>query len=255
MKFTKKTTTKRPVRRRIYRRRTNYRKGPGTIAKGLRQSVIPFKRTVTQVCDTNQTTNLPANWAMSHGGVTGYHALLGTQVFQFSQLPEYQNLVNLYKWYKINCIVIKLYPCYAGNVPNGATTVSNSESYQGQNVLCTYTKNMSGTALSSTIDNDYWLTQQARRTKIITGTRPHVFKVYPKILNEVYSSITNTDYTLMKPKFISTTEPTTPHFGLDMAFTFTDFNDPIQIDHSQNYRTPIKFRMDMTYYIQLKGTH
>ena len=243
------------MRRKTYRRRQNYRKGPGKIARGLSQSIIPFKRTISQICDTNQLTNLPANWAMSSGTVTGYHALLATQIFSLSQLPEHVNLVNLYKWYKINCVVVKLYPCYAGNVPNGATSISQSQSYQGQNVMCTYTKNMSGNALSATIDNNYWLTQQARKTKLITGTKPVIFKVYPKLLNEVYSSLTNTDYTLMKPKFISTTESTTPHFGLDMAFTFTDFNDPIQTNNVQNYTTPIKFRMDMTYYMQLKGTH
>ena len=246
----------RKLRRKPIRKAIMHRKqGKLAIAKGLRQSIIPFKRTMSQIIDTNQTSNLPHNWAVSSGDVTGYHALLGTQIFQLSQLPEFNNIQNMYKWYKINCVVIKLYPCYTSNVPNGATSISSSQSYQGQNLICTYTKNQSGTGLSSTIDNDYWLTQQARKTRIITGNRPITFKVFPKLLNEVYSSITNTDYTLMRPKFISTNEPSTPFFGLDMAFTLTDYNDPFQVDLAANYRTPIKFRMDCTYYLSLKGTH
>lgn len=237
-----------------YKKKETNRRGKLAVAKGLRQQMIPFKRTVTQILDTDQTSNFPTDWGLSSGDITGYYALLGTQIFQFSQLPEHANIAALYKFYKINCVVVKLYPCYSNTVANGATSISNSASYQGQNIVVTYVKNQTGVGLSSTIDNDYWLTQQARKTKIITGTRPIVFKVYPKILNEVYASITNTDYTLMKPKFISTTETSTPHFGLDMAFTFTDFNDPIRQDLAANFRTPIKFRMDMTYYMTLKGT-
>lgn len=250
----KRPATKRPYKRRYNRRNKMPYKNNPAIGRGLKQSVIPFKRTVTQILDTDQTTNFPNNWAMSSGDITGYYALLGTQVFQLSQLPEVANITNMYKWYKINCVVIKLYPCYTNSVANGATSISNSQSYQGQNIICTYTKNMTGVGLSSTIDNNYWLTQQARKTKIITGNRPLIFKVFPKLLNEVYSSISNTDYSLMKPKFIATTETSTPHYGLDMAFTFTDFNDPPRVDLAANYRTPIKFRMDMTYYLQLKGT-
>ena len=247
--YTRKRTNKRSYKP----RRKTYKRNPA-IARGLRQSVIPFKRTVTQIIDTDQLSNLPSNWAMSAGDTTGYYALLATQIFQLSQLPEVSNLALVYKFYKINCVVVKLYPCYSSTVPNGATTTSNSASYQGQNIFCTYTKNLTGVGLSSTIDNNWWLTQQARKQRIITGTRPLTFKVFPKLLNEVYSSLTNTDYTLMRPKYISTTELSTPHFGLDMAFNFTDFSDPIRENFSADYTTPIKFRMDMTYYIQLKGT-
>lgn len=246
---------KRKQRKRVTRPRRFFKKRSGLIGRGLRQSIIPFKRTVSQIVDTDQTTNFPSNWAMSSGDITGYHAILATQVFQFSQLPEAAELAAVWKFYKINCVIVKLYPCYSSTVANGATSISNSASYQGQNILCTYTKNMSGVGLSSTIDNDYWMTQQARKQRIITGTRPIVFKVFPKLQNEVYSSISNTDYTLMKPRFIATTETSTPHYGLDMAFTFTDYNDPIRENHTANFRTPIKFRMDMTYYLSLKGTH
>ena len=121
--------------------------------------------------------------------------------------------------------------------------------------MCTYTKNQTGIGISSTIDNNYWMTQQARKQRIITGTRPYTFKIYPRLQNEVYASLTNTDYTLMKPRFISTTEVSTPHFGLDLAWTFVDHSDPIRTDFTADYTTPIKFRMDMTYYLTMKGTH
>lgn len=256
MPYAKKyRTKKRPMRKRVYKRAPYRRKGIGKIARGISQSVIPFKRTTSQIIDTDQLSNLPSNYSMSSSSVTGYHALLGTQVFQFSQLPEYANLSAVYKFYKINCVVIKLYPCYSQSIPNGATSTNNSQSYQGQNIICTYTQNLTGTGLSATIDNNFWMTQQARKQKIITGTKPITFKVYPKLQNEVYSSLTNTDYTIMRPKFISTQEPSTPHFGLDLAFTFTDSSDAIRTDFAADYTTPIKFRMDMTYYLQLKGTH
>lgn len=239
-------------RKKVYRKKQVPR---ARLAKGLTQSITPFRRTVSQIIDTDQLSNLPANWAMSSDTVSGYHALLATQVFQFSQLPEAANLAAVWKFYKINCIMVKIYPCFASNVPNGATTTQNSASYQGQNIMCTYVKNQTGVGLSSTIDNNYWMTQQARKQRIITGTRPITFKVYPMLQNEVYASLTNTDYTLMKPKFIATTETSTPHYGLDMAWTFIDHGDTIRTDFESGYTTPIKFRMDMTYYLQMKGTH
>lgn len=85
-------TKKRPIRKRVYRRPQYRRRGIGKVSRGLSQSIIPFKRTTSQIIDTDQLSNLPANYAMSSSTVTGYHALLGTQVFQFSQLPEYSNL-------------------------------------------------------------------------------------------------------------------------------------------------------------------
>lgn len=221
--------------------------------KGLGQVIVPMTRTITSYIDTDQTSNLPQNFAMSDGAVTGYHALLGTQIFQASQLPEIAELANVFQFYKINAVRVTLTPCFVSNVPNGATTISNSATYQGQNIHCTYTKNLTGVGLSSTIDQDYFNTRMARKMKIITGNRPITFMVYPKILNEVYASLTNSDYTLMKPKFIATTELSTPHYGLDMAFQFVG-NDPIRTNFSPNFSTPIKFRMDIKYYLQLKGT-
>ena len=246
----------RKLRRNPIRKKTGLYKRQGRLAigRGLRQSIIPFKRTVCQVIDTDQTTNFPQNWSMTAGTLTGYHALLATQIFQLSQLPEYQNIVNMYKWYKINCVVVKIYPCYSSTHQTG-NTATPLGTYFGQNMLITYTKNNTGNQLSTNIDNDWWMTQQARKQKILTGNKPVIFKVYPKLINEVYSSLTNTDYTLMKPKFISTEEPSTPFFGLDMAFSNVDFNDVIRVNDEPNYTTPLKFRMDMTYYMSLKGTH
>lgn len=253
-----------PLRRKPPTKRPRRRRAPGPVARtrrlfrparGLSQRIVPFKRTVSQIVDTDQIANLPANYSMSNFAVTGYSAVLGTQVFTLNQLPEYANLQNLYKFYKINCVVIKLYPCYNNTVPNGATSISNSASYQGQNIMVTYVQNQTGTGISTSIDNNYWMTQTGRKQRMLTGNRPITIKVYPKIQNEIYSSLTNTDYSLMKPRFISTTEDSTPHYGLDMAFNFTDYNDRIRENFSSTYTTPVKFRMDMTYYLQLKGTH
>lgn len=224
-------------------------------ARGISNRIIPFKRTVSQIIDTDTLASFPSDYAMSNHILSGYSAVLGTQIFKFSALPEFANLAALYKFYKISCIVVTLYPCYSQTVVNGATTIANSASYQGQNIMCTYVQNQNGIGISSSIDNNYWMTQTARKQKIITGNRPVRFKVYPKIQSEIYASLTNTDYALQKPRFISTTETNTPHYGLDMAFTFTDYSDVIRENFANDYTTPIKFRMDMTYYMQLKGTH
>ena len=135
--------------------------------KGLGQVIVPMTRTITSYIDTDQTSNLPQNFAMSDGAVTGYHALLGTQIFQASQLPEIAELASVFQFYKINAVRVTLTPCFVSNVPNGATSISNSATYQGQNIHCTYTKNLTGVGLSSTIDQDYFNTRMARKMKII----------------------------------------------------------------------------------------
>lgn len=227
-------------------------RGKKVVPKGLRQAQVPIKRTLTYIVDSSQPTNLPADWALSASDTTGYHAILSTQVFQLSQLPGYTNIINLFQYYKINCIIVKIFPCYSTSIANGAAT---SQSYQGQNIMVNYEKNQTGTAISTTIDDEYWAQRPARGRKIITGRRPLKFKVYPKLLNEVYSSLTNTDYTLMKPKWIATNEVSTPHFGLNMAFSFVDTNDPIALaaNSSTTNTTPVKFRIEYDFLMSFKG--
>ena len=102
---------------------------------------------------------------------------------------------------------------------------------------------------SVTVDDDMLNQQQTVMRRLCINTIGKPVKLYSKCkqLSEVYASLTNTDYALQTPKFISTAEPSANHYGLNMHLQRIDGLDFASGKSNSQY-----VRIERTYYITCK---
>jgi hypothetical protein len=100
---------------------------------------------------------------------------------------------------------------------------------------------------SVTATEEYFLTRQNSRKMLCISNTRKPLKLYNKTkqLVDVYNTALNTDYAIAKPKYISTDEPTTAHYG-----------SHVRIQSMNSVKEPVRIRCITTMYImlrQLKG--
>ncbi len=86
-----------------------------------------------------------------------------------------------------------------------------------------------------------------RKSAISSNGKPLDYFMRVKQANEVYNTGVNTDYTLQKPQWISTSETGTPHYGMNMHIERCD-GDTLSSGFSNNQIVRIIY----TYYIECK---
>lgn len=244
-------------RKRVFRRKPRVaRKKPfikrkSVIPRGMRQAVIPMTREKTIFL--NSMSALPANFA--YGQSTGYNTIQCSENFTMNMLPDITELTNVFKTYKLNCVIVTIQ-----NLHNSSQyTSGSSQNYYGGNLICYAQKNRTASPLDTYITQDYWDQQQAKITKLITGGRTTVFKVYPKQL--VNTAITGATHTNVQRSATWTSTNTTglsvPHYGLNYQFSLTDptlaFNNSVVTANPP--AAPINLRITYKYLFQLRGVH
>lgn len=239
---------KRPYRgrKKVLPRRPRYRRR--VVPRGLRQAVIPFQR--EQVIFVNTKNALPGLW--SYGTASGYHTIRNSMVFSLSQLPDITEFFTLFKSYKLNCVVVKI-----ASLHNASQFTSGSaQNYYGANLQCYAEKNTFGLPLDSAITEDYWSQRPAKKSIILRGQRSHTFKIFPKVMNQVYLDSTHNMITQRSPPWIplDTDGVSLPHFGLNMQFSCLDpslaFDNSVTPDSG---KAPINFKVTYKYYFQMRG--
>ena len=101
-RFRKKPRAKRPVRRYIRRRKP-------MISKPLRPAVLPLVRDITHFVDSAGGA-LPTDWAFGTAG-SHYNTIQCNQKFKLVQLDATSEFTNLFKLYKLNCVIVTITPC------------------------------------------------------------------------------------------------------------------------------------------------
>ena len=235
--------------RKVFRRRRprrNFRKRIGRPQKGLNQGIYLFKRRTTEVVALADTT-LPTGWlASSDNGV--YKAW----AFNLAQVNDLTDFTKLFKQYKICGVKLEL----SFNNTNSALTgnISGSTNVAPGGQLQIYTiPNRSGASrdvlhpLTEKICLD---TQACKKRLALNGGKP--IKIYMKTnqLSQMYASAINTDYAVSKPRYISTGETSTEHYGLEMYINRVDGETL-----SSNIANEQKVRITATYYIACKGVN
>jgi hypothetical protein len=138
--------------RRPYRRpfRRNRRKTMRTrIPRGVGRMVVPCSRKLTYMVSTNET--LPVNWAL--GTDANERWLTATQVFSLSMLPNYTDFVQMFKEYKINCVVMTLTPIFDTSYQTATGQPPTYRPPYGASILCKRKVNLIGTQLDSAFNN------------------------------------------------------------------------------------------------------
>ena len=246
MPYRKKTYRKKPFRRkRVYRKKKTYRSNP----RGLRMSVMGFQREKSYFINTSDAVgSLPLNWAF--GTYSGYHTLQCSQVFNMQQLPGINELVPVFKMYKLNCIVVRLESLHNSS----HFTAGSAANYYGGNMVVQVQKNLTGHPLDTNITEDYWNQNSAKKTKFITGNRPIFFKVYPKIASVTYMDPSTTTGSVVRPKWAATSVAgfAIPHFGLNLQISYTNPAIPFATAGITTV-PPLIFKITYRYYFQMRG--
>ena len=108
---------------------------------------------------------------------------------------------------------------------------------------------------SRAADATYMRDTQASKTRIgLNGGKPISFYMPTKQLSVRYRAgiapVATFDYASVKPRWISTQEEDTPHYGLNICFQRAD--QSLFAGDATNYQS---CRIEYTYYIACKGVH
>lgn len=221
---------KRPYRKRRYVRKRKSKSRLGRPSRGLSQSVYLFKRRRQEVVQLNAAV-LPAGWQLVNAGVCREWS------FALSDLTDFQEFVNLFDLYKITACKVEIF------MSNSLANANLNE-----NLICYAAPSRSGQ--TPTMDEDYFLNKQASKKKYayVGSARPVTYYMKLNQLAMVYGQPTGvppsvTDYATIRPRWVSTQEPTTEHYGLDTRIQLVN-----------NTSLPNAFmKVVMTYYIACKG--
>lgn len=138
------------------------------------------------------------------------NSLVKTFDFNLFSLPNPSDFTNLFGQYKLNMAIVKIFP--------SASQVLISTGPAGtQNMIITIWKNTHGVPLDATFSNAKLLEIQKKRQFMFPLNKPTTIKMYLKQLSHIYAGSTAfPDYGTVKPRYISTTEPNTPHYGMNV---------------------------------------
>ena len=233
----------RKTQRKTNRRRRNYRRPrrPNTVARPMRPAVYSFKRSTSEVVQLN-TQTVPLGWTASG------NALCKNLNYKLSDLPDYLEFVKLFRRYKINAVRVQMYFSNTGSTE--ASNPLSSETPQIQNAnnqimwVCP-----SPAGNSTIIGPDQMLQiQSAKRRPCLNGDgKPISIVSRVRQLGMRYGGEQNTDFAVVKPRFVSTQEPHTIHYGQSICFERAD--QSVFANNSHNYQT---VRIIYTYYFQCK---
>lgn len=221
------------------------------ISKPLRPATLPLVRDLTEQVDTAYGF-LPTNWAFGTAG-THYNTIQCNQKFHLSQLDATTEFTNLFKMYKLNCVIVTITPLHNTSQANG--TVTSSQVYFGGSILGYSERNVTGEVLDTAIGQSYWDQRPSKKTIRFTNGQPRSFKIYPKILSEIYLSEGNTQKVPRKSGWLPTTTlgQQIPHYGLNMQFSWMDPRKAFHQSGGTSTDAPINFRINYKYLMQFKG--
>jgi hypothetical protein len=205
--------------------------------KGRR--VVQFKRSVPSTLVLNNSSP-PEDWTSIGNPATKTSALVVNYSFALSELTDYTDFTNLFDSYRIKGVRMQGY---------FSNTQSSSES--NTNLMLYYMASDFGNQALSSLTEQFFLNRPKHKKKILLNARGgKVFDIYQPVkqLSNLYASTTNTDYALSTPRFISTAEANTPHYGMYMRLQRVSGDE-----FSTSTTTYPSLKIIYTYYIQCRG--
>jgi len=196
---------KKPYRKKPIRRKRVYRKKNMTNRLTLaRPKVYPFSRNAEHLLALD---NVSGGWISTLDG-----AVVKTFNFTLAQLgTKYTDFTNLFSQYKLNMAIVKFYP-------SSSQVVISTGPSGTQNMIITIWPNTHGVPIDATFTHAQLLEIQRKKTFMFPLNRPTSVKMYLKQLSNTYvgTSGAYVDYTTTRPRYLSTGEINTPHYGMNV---------------------------------------
>ena len=203
----------------------------GRAPRGLIPSIYKFKRFNTNTITLDSGTVTPG-WTQFTGDSS---VIQKTWVFSLDGMNGYTQFTSLFQQYKLMGVRLQIYPSVTEVTAYRAADVSQ--------IIMYTSKSKYGYAASST---EELLSRQAIKKKVVfKGGRP--VDVYMPLtqLTQIYGNAVSTDYIPSRPKWISTNEVNTQHYGIDMAFQTVSGQNILEM--------PMSLKIMTTLYFQCKG--
>lgn len=170
-----------------------------------------FKQTFADSIQLN-TSAPPTGWSANG------NALVQQMVFNLQDLASYTRFTNLFAQYRLLSAKTEM---FFGNTVSD--TLDTATSNSGNRQIIVYTMpNRIGSV--ETLTEDAFLQTQCHQKQLALKTDGKPVLCYTPLsqLSSTYQSGINTDYAKQSPKFISTQESNTPHYGLDIRIQRVD---------------------------------
>lgn len=190
-------TRRRRTRRVVRRARKSFKR----VARPMRPKTYSFTRSFAR--ELNMADVVNDGFFKWHDNGANYDVVLA-----LNDLDGYADFTNLFSQYKLTGVTITFY-CPSTNVTLAQPNVGNSQ-------LIMYTvPNQTGRPRDLTLDETECLNTQCVKKQLMMNANGRGVSMYIplKQLRMTYSSLTDTDYAVSTPKFISTDEVATPHYG------------------------------------------
>lgn len=153
--------------------------------------------------------------------------------FALSYLPSSTEYTNMFRYYKIKKVIVKIHPvATSSDIEN----IQGSENTTQEYSYCPVTDGVFPSG------RDTMMQCSGYQSKLCTkGSR---ISLSPTVLNSIYGSTTTTHYTQYKSPWISTAYSSTPHWGLQIL---TD-NRAVAGTYYFSFH-----RVEVQYFLALKG--
>lgn len=235
----------------IYRKKNKAkkRKSPtkNTLAKRTR-TLVPsiYHFTRSQVFDVDLATLnsvTPQGVFFNYNNQDGRNCVIAQYRFSIGQIPDYAHFSNLFKFYKLNAVQVKIYPsCGIG----GGIGRDNSQ-------MIIYTMPIQAPfdpQTSASVSEEAFLKSQICSKKLLLNNNTAVGHTWYQKLRIVMDSSANalSEQAMVRPKWIpftlnSATEQDIPHYGLQQRWQ--------SVNNGTNL-PPIQAKVVCKYYFSMK---
>ena len=231
----RKSRPRRIARRRVRKARARAVRGRVAIPRGVnRPSIHYFKRTIANIL----TIGTPSAGFLLNSDST---AMGKTFDFRLDDLNDYSDFVNLFSYYKINAVAVKIYPC-------NTTTAADPTSMFNNQHLIRWDNNWQGGTTGNS-DPQVYMDSQTSKKRPLMNSRGSPTNFYMKVRQSsmVYQAgLTSTAYALVKPRWCHVSESDVAHYGLNMCIHRVDGSAFSALANQT------KARIEYTYYISCK---
>ena len=177
----------------------------------MRPKVHRFKRDIEETLILSGTT-APEGWTLD-GNFRVYKNL----AWALASVGESTDFQNLFRQYRIKGARMRF---YFSNTVSGQTGATDRNA--NSQLMVRMAPNQRGDG--EVLDNAYWQSIQAKKYKLaINGGKPIDVYMPLKQKNEIFGSASvNTQYSMVRPKYVSTVASNVSHYGLNIAIERVD---------------------------------
>lgn len=170
-------------------------------------------------------TSPPSSWTHATNAVTS------DLNYRLADLHEYSDFTSLFASYKLTGVKMQIYVS-----KNTVDEVHSSSTPGSAQIICYTMPNLTGQI--NTLNEQDFLDNASTRKRTLVRASGRPLTMYSRLrqLSEIHGTSMNTDYATIRPRWISTAEPSAVHTGQSIRIQYVN-NDTLNNDYITIYYT------------------